>query len=223
MSKNSRRNANRPDGDALRANLQYVDIEKHWPKIRPLAEESKDIWLPQMLEWEAERQLEALDRFGYMIWEVDPVRDCPADFDHHPWRWRRKGRHPQFWDNVCSGACHFLANLNIHLAEQVFTNFEWRIVKSGMHSTCWNGDHLVFDMTYLALGAPIDELVRRAFEQSDTTIVPVGAWIPRFPWSKYIKEFHDGVITADELLSLWPSSCQNERARPHRKASAAAA
>lgn len=86
----------------------------------------------------------------------------PADFESCDWRLDRPGRHPRFWDYVCSGACHWLVNFNLRLAERAAPDRPWRILMSEKHSTVFDGDCVVFDLNFLALGIPPAECVRDA-------------------------------------------------------------
>jgi len=81
----------------------------------------------------------------------------PADFESCDWSCSVRGRHPRYFQYVKHGACHWLVNFNLTLAQLVEPKKEWRIVTSLIHSTVWDGEHTLFDLNGLALfkgGAP---------------------------------------------------------------------
>jgi hypothetical protein len=83
--------------------------------------------------------------------------DYPEDFEGCDWRWSVRGRHPRYFQYVKHGACHWLVNFNLTLAQLVEPKKEWRMVTSRIHSTVWDGEHTLFDLNGLALfkgGAP---------------------------------------------------------------------
>ena len=138
--------------------VQYVDIRKHWKKIKPHIESpaARAIWLPDLLQYRALRQLDCFDThdMGYLGWShMDYTQaEYPKDFDSCDWRCDTRQCAYMKW--VCWNACHWVVNLNLWLAELVFPDTKWRIVNSDEHGTVWNGnveDVLLFDMNYLAL------------------------------------------------------------------------
>jgi len=81
----------------------------------------------------------------------------PDQFESCDWRWSVRGKHPRYFQYVKHGACHWLVNFNLTLAQLVEPKKEWRIVTSRIHSTVWDGEHTLFDLNGLALfkgGAP---------------------------------------------------------------------
>ena len=85
------------------------------------------------------------------------IGQYPADFESCDWRWGVRGRPPRYFQYVKHGACHWLINFNLTLAQLAEPKKEWRIVTSLIHSTVWDGEHTLFDLNGLALfkgGAP---------------------------------------------------------------------
>ncbi len=81
----------------------------------------------------------------------------PDEFEGCDWRWGVRGRHPRYFRYVKHGACHWLVNFNLILAQLAEPKKEWRIVTSQLHSTVWDGELTLFDLNGLALfngGAP---------------------------------------------------------------------
>ena len=75
----------------------------------------------------------------------------PADFESCDWSCGVRGRHPRYFQYVKHGACHWLVNFNLTLAQLVEPKKEWRIVTSLIHSSVWDGEHTLFDLNGLAL------------------------------------------------------------------------
>jgi len=75
----------------------------------------------------------------------------PADFESCDWRLSVRGRHPRYFQYVKHGACHWLVNFNLTLAQLVEPKKEWRIVTSLIHSTVWGGEHTLSDLNGMAL------------------------------------------------------------------------
>jgi hypothetical protein len=89
------------------------------------------------------------------------------------------------------------------LAERAFPKFEWRVVTSRKHSTCWNGDNLLFDMNFLALDVDVKEAEELAFGQKDTEILAVGERYHVNNWSDVVDNYSNKKITKRKALSLY--------------------
>src|SRR5262245_59809961 len=81
----------------------------------------------------------------------------PRDFEDNDWSAGHCGPEPPFWRYVKKGACHWLVNFNLWLAQLVEPDRHWRIITSDRHSTVWDGRDTLFDFNFLALGVPADE------------------------------------------------------------------
>jgi hypothetical protein len=60
-------------------------------------------------------------------------------------------------------ACYWLVNANLKLATLILPDRPWRIVLSSFHSTTWDGDECLFDMTGQALYGDADKAFAFAF------------------------------------------------------------
>jgi hypothetical protein len=116
--------------------------------------------------------------------------DYPMDFDGCDWREFVLGRPPRYFQYVSHGACHWLVNFNLALAHFTEPKKAWRIVRSPIHSTVWDGEHTLFDLNGMAFckgGAP--ECFRRAACEPDSRelgpreLLEVG-----LPWVDYARE-----------------------------------
>jgi hypothetical protein len=77
----------------------------------------------------------------------------PREFGNRDWLKCFSGRRrPQYVDYVSEGACHWLVNFNLKLAQLAEPTRPWRILTSSKHSTVWDGDSTLFDPQFLALG-----------------------------------------------------------------------
>lgn len=143
--------------------MQYYDVKKHWQKIKHYykSQEAKNIWYPRL-------QLYAENR-GW-----DPIKYTetltPSDFDSCDWRTRYR-RAPDYWKYVTHGACFWVVDLNLYLAKKILPDEIWVIVTSSKHALCWNGDDLLFDTNFLALGVPVEEAWKLAACQPDSEIL----------------------------------------------------
>jgi len=133
--------------------MRYYDVQRHWRKVKPV------ITSP-----EATRVLKRTFRY----FESGVFQGTPADYDHGDWllyrtgKWGKRGPRPAFFDFVCLGACHWLAHLNLFVTRAVAPNRAWRIVSSDDHSTVWDGNCLLFDLNFLALGITPHECLAMA-------------------------------------------------------------
>jgi hypothetical protein len=89
----------------------------------------------------------------------------PSDFESCDWQFGHKGRRPAFWRYTKHAACHWLVNFNLRLAEHVEPTRAWRIITSDAHSTAWDGDRLLFDFNFQAMGIPPQECFDLAYKE----------------------------------------------------------
>jgi hypothetical protein len=83
----------------------YYDVKKYWTKrIQPHFDDP-----------ELNSRL-FRDFRKYCTWHFRPG-DLPAWSDGCDWRCEVLGRPPCYFDYVCAGACHWLVNFNLRLAE----------------------------------------------------------------------------------------------------------
>jgi len=83
----------------------------------------------------------------------------------------RKGRRPAFWKYTKMGACHWLVNFNLELARLAEPDRKWRILTSPNHSTVWDGELLLFDLNFLAMGVSPKECFEMANKRG-TELMP---------------------------------------------------
>ena len=91
-----------------------------------------------------------------------------------------------YWKYVCPRACHWVVNFNLFLASAVMPKRPWRIVSSAKHSTVWDGDSVLFDMNFLAVGVPVEEAWQLAACQDDSELYPVGKPVAENGTSSYV-------------------------------------
>jgi hypothetical protein len=89
----------------------------------------------------------------------------PSEFESCDWRLDRRGPEPRFWRYVKHGACHWLVNFNLRLAQLTEPARQWRILTSDLHSTIWDGDQTLFDLSFFALGVSPEECFSLANER----------------------------------------------------------
>ena len=128
--------------------MKYYDVQKHWRKVK-LHIEHPDIQGILVADF---------NKHTYGRWRRPfKLGHRPADFDPCDWRYSRKGRRPAFWRYVTTGACYWLVNFHLKLAQRVEPRRQWRILRSAKHATVWDGDEMLFDLNFLALGIAPDE------------------------------------------------------------------
>jgi hypothetical protein len=106
--------------------------------------------------------------------------EVPAAYD--PSDWRNKlaldkfflnRKIPEFWDYTISQGCFWVVNLNLFLARRLHPRRLWRIVYSDKHATVWDGRKALFDMNFLAFGAPVREAWGQAALQIESVFLNV--------------------------------------------------
>ena len=140
--------------------LRYYDLQKNWRKVK------RHIDKPEVQEV----LVRDLHKFTWSRWRHKfELGDLPASVDPALyWRWNHRGRKPAYWDYVCCGACHWLVNFNLKLAQLVEPDRKWRIITSDKHSTVWDGmpkGGLLFEFNYLAGGTPASKCFVIAYQQ----------------------------------------------------------
>ena len=142
--------------------LEYVDIESYWDLICYYLEEGSDI--RKQLHEDFSRYV--TQRWGDTVtFESHQLpRDletCLGLFTDDP---------PAFWDLVKHGACHWLVNYQLMLAQAIMPQYEWCILTSDKHSTVWNKENLIWDANFLALGQD----AQKAFDLANDEVLPNG-------------------------------------------------
>ena len=117
---------------------------------------------------------EDFNKYTFGRWNQKFSRgQVPREFETCDWDVDYEGRHPGYWAYVKHAACHWLVNFNLALAKLVDPERPWRIITSVKHSSVWDGDKMLFDFNFLALGVPADE----AFEMAYKRVLPVGTYL----------------------------------------------
>jgi hypothetical protein len=146
--------------------MHYYDAKKNWRKIKR-----------HLNDDEANRVLvEDFNKFTYGRWHKPFVRgDLPEQFESCDWRWGhgRRGRQPAYWRYVKHAACHWLVNFNLRLAMLVEPDRVWRILTSKQHSTVWDGELMLFDFNFQALGITPDD----SFEMANKRELKPGKYL----------------------------------------------
>jgi hypothetical protein len=122
-----------------------------------------------------------MNRYRWGRWRKHFTAEMlPAEVDYADWRCctGRRGRRPTFWDYACSGACHWLVNHNIELARLLEPERPWRVVKSDLHSTVWDGKNLLFEFNGPAMNTPPDECFAMAKLHPSSREMPIGKQAP---------------------------------------------
>jgi hypothetical protein len=142
--------------------IKYYDLKGRWRRARP------------HLEDDTLRKILARDFNKYTRgthWRKFDADDRPRHFENIDWDYdedtgyfRHRGREPAFWAYTKHGACHWLVNFNLRLAQLTEPNRNWRIVTSKLHSTVWDGETTLFEFNFLAFGIPPDECFSMADE-----------------------------------------------------------
>jgi hypothetical protein len=89
------------------------------------------------------------------------------DFHICDWDCFHKGKRPRYWRYVSYGACHWLVNFNLRLAELAEPKRKWRILTSEFHSTVFDGNETLFEMNLMAFGVSAQECYHLAVKDSD--------------------------------------------------------
>lgn len=172
--------------------MQYYNIQKNWRCIKPhLQNERVQATL-----------VRDFNKFTFGRWKQPFTAGMkPTEFESCDWRCNaRRGRQPEFWDYCKHAACHWLVGFNLRLAQLTEPKRPWRIVTSDLHSTVWDGDGMLWDMNFLALGITPDEAWRLASE--DGIVMPVGKPIKVYMAQHYSKELPPPPTDQEALAML---------------------
>jgi hypothetical protein len=142
---------------AVPENIRYYDLKRNWTKkILPYLDDDQ---LNDILDQD-------FNKFTWGRWRMKFRRDeFPYEFETCYWEFGHRGPAPRFWMYVKHGACHWIVNFALRLATLVVPSRSWRIITSQTHSTVWDGQNLLFDFNYLAMGIPADECFESASDQ----------------------------------------------------------
>src|SRR5262245_27989913 len=123
--------------------FQYYNLQKNWRKVKR-----------HINDPEVQRILvRDFNKFTYGTWrkKFEPGM-APHQFENCDWWLGHRGPMPALWNYVKHGACFWLVNFNLKLAQLVEPKRVWRIIASSKHATVWDGKQMLFDFNFLALG-----------------------------------------------------------------------
>jgi len=151
----------------MKKGMRYFDFKRHWTKRV----------VPHLNDLEFNRVLvEDFNKYTFGRWRQEfKPGILPEQFESCEWRLDHRGPTPRFWTYVKHGACHWLVNAALRLAELVEPDGAWRIVTSDEHSTVWDGDRTLFDMQFSALDIDPEECFRLALHEG--IMLPIGEYM----------------------------------------------
>jgi hypothetical protein len=133
--------------------FKYYDLKKKWPKVK---RHLNDKTLNDILVMD-------FNKYTFGRWgDKFTSGQYPTDFESCDWQLSHRGRRPAYWKYTKHAACHWLVNFTLRLAMLVEPDQEWRIITSQRHSTVWNGDDMLFDFNFQALGIAPNECFQSA-------------------------------------------------------------
>lgn len=165
---------------AIKTKVQhkYYDLKKHWTKdIEPHLDnrELNDILIHDV------------HRYTYGLWRKPfTQKNYPWEYGCSDWRDGHRGTTPRYWKYVLHGACHWLVNFNLKLAQLTEPERPWRIIGSEKHSTVFDGSDTILDFNFLAFEIDPKECFELAYDWE----YPIGepkeiGWCPHYSKMKY--------------------------------------
>jgi hypothetical protein len=134
----------------------YYDLTRNWSKIQP---HLRNKTLNKILVEDFNKYT-----FGRWVREFEPG-EFPRDYETCLWDSEHQGPEPRFWRYVKHGACHWLVNFELCLAQLTLPKRRWRIITSDEHSTVWDGRDTLFEFNFLALKVSPDDCFRMAYSE----------------------------------------------------------
>jgi len=150
--------------------IRYYPVQRRWRRVKGLL--VADVEAQEIL-------VRDFNRYTWGRWrERFTAGMVPHDFESCDWWCEHRGRMPDFWRYVKHGACYWLVNFNLRLAQLVEPERPWRILTGNSdlpntHSTVWDGSAKLFDMNFLALGVSASE----AFALANATMLAPGEYM----------------------------------------------
>jgi hypothetical protein len=185
--------------------FRYYDLKRNWRKVEP---HLSNAHLNDVLVTE-------FNKYTFGRWgETFKHGEYPRDYESCDWWIEHKGAKPRFWRYVKHGACHWLVNFALVLAQLVEPKRQWRIITSDRHSTVWDGKHTLFEFNFQALGIPANE----CFELANKKVLRPGQRLKTYlVWDDVLPQ-----PTEKERASAFPIAAQSSRAQPDVDRSSAA-
>lgn len=164
--------------------VRYYDLKKNWRKVKQHIDDPE---VQKVL-------VRDFNRFTWGSWRLKFLHGMvPTDFETCDWQFEHRGRRPAFWRYTKHAACHWLANFALMLAQRVEPNRPWRIITSDQHSSVWDGDGLLFEFNFQALGISAEECFELACEYE----LPPGQQMKTYPakhYSHFVKKMQAAML-----------------------------
>jgi hypothetical protein len=137
--------------------LKYYDLLKKWRKVEPHLDNPRVV----------DTLVRDFDKYTSVRWgKRFTAGQYPSDREGTTfWMEGHRGRRPRFWKYVKYGACQWLVNFALELAQLVEPNRKWRIITSRKHSTVWDGEDTLFEFNFLAFNIPPQECFDLAYKR----------------------------------------------------------
>ena len=133
--------------------MQYYDLKRNWRRVRPHLSDPKV----------SDTLVRDFNKFTCGRWQQEFLRGMvPQQFESCDWWCEHRGRLPAFWQYTKHSACHWLVNFSLELAMASVPDRAWRIITSPGHSTVWDGNSLLFDFNFQAMGISPEECFEKA-------------------------------------------------------------
>ena len=144
--------------------MQYYDLKRNWRRVRPHLSDPKV----------SDTLVRDFNKFTCGRWQQEFLLGMvPHQFESYGWWCEHRGRLPAFWQYTKHSACHWLVNFSLELAMASVPDRTWRIITSPGHSTVWDGDSLLFDFNFQAMGiSPAECLTGRLVENCGISARP---------------------------------------------------
>ena len=136
--------------------MKYYDLKRNWPRVRPhLSDERIQSTL-----------IRDFHHFTFGRWHRPFLKGMtPHEFESCDWWCDHRGPMPAFWHYAKHAACHWICNWALELAMASVPRRTWRIITAPEHSTVWDGDQLLFDFNFQAMGISADECFELAYKR----------------------------------------------------------
>ena len=131
--------------------MHYYDLKANWHRVEPhLGDEQLNALLVRNSNFYTMGLWGKRFRSGQLPLEFEPD---PALLGADK---------PAYFSYVKRGACHWLVNFTLRLAQLVEPDRAWRIISSDKHSTVWDGESMLFDFNYQAFGVSPERCFQEA-------------------------------------------------------------
>ena len=145
--------------------LKYYDPVKNWDRIACHLDESV---VQQQLTEDFSKFIER--RYGQFGTVYDPDK-WPRDYETCDWDVNRFQEEHEYWKLIKHSACHWLVNTSLLLVQRACPERGWRICTAPLHSTIWDGNKTLFDLTFCALGlGAIDAFACATFDGNELAV-----------------------------------------------------